>query len=456
MHNRRARLVFASAILLLLLAGVSALFTFVKFESDQGWVTNTHAVRDTIDEIEANLTRASRARLGFVLSGNQKFLVEYDTNARMVPTTIQELRELSKDNPIEQQNCSRLEALIKARIKLWQQSIELRKARVLTQAEKDALTAESVSLSAQTASVTDAMKNVEGKLLTQRKHAADIQLRVLISIVLAAFSGALLLFLAHYRLLIDQLKARLDAEQDAKRAQRITQRSQEAARQLSLRLLAMQDEERRRIARELHDSLGQYLVGLKMSMSQLSNPNGGREALMAESMQLLDRAIAETRTLSYLLHPPMLDEAGFASAAEWYVNGFAQRSGIAVKVEMPKQRVLLSPEVELALFRILQESLTNIHKHSKSTSAEVALSLEPQQAILTIRDYGQGIPAELLASFRMGGSNVGVGLSGMRERMRQLGGQLAVESSDSGTIIRVSVPIEAAENEAAHGQTSAA
>jgi two-component system, NarL family, sensor kinase len=171
---------------------------------------------------------------------------------------------------------------------------------------------------------------------------------------------------------------------------------------------------------------------------------------------LLDRAIAETRTLSYLLHPPMLDEAGFASAAEWYVNGFAQRSGIAVKVEMPKQRVLLSPEVELALFRILQESLTNIHKHSKSPSAEVALSLGPERAVLTIRDYGQGIPAALLASFRMGGSNVGVGLSGMRERMRQLGGQLAVESSGSGTIIRVAVPIEAAENKAAHGQASVA
>jgi signal transduction histidine kinase len=456
MHNRRARLVFASAILLLLLAAVSALFTFVKFKADQGWVTKTHAVRDTIDQIEGNLTRASRACLGFMLSGNEKFLLEYDTNAGRVPTTIQELRELTKDNPIEQQNCSRLENLTKARIKLWQGSIELRKARVLTQAEEDALTAQSVSLSAQTAAVTDAMKNVEGKLLTQRKHAADIQLRVLISIVLAAFSGALLLFLAHYCLLIDQLKARLDAEQDAKRAERIAQRSQEAARHLSIRLLAMQDEERRRIARELHDSLGQYLVGLKMSMSQLSNPNGGREVLMAEAMELLDRAIAETRTLSYLLHPPMLDEAGFASAAEWYVNGFAQRSGIAVKVEMPKQRVLLSPEVELALFRILQESLTNIHKHSKSPSAEVALSLGPERAVLTIRDYGQGIPAALLASFRMGGSNVGVGLSGMRERMRQLGGQLAVESSGSGTIIRVAVPIEAAENKAAHGQASVA
>ena len=177
-----------------------------------------------------------------------------------------------------------------------------------------------------------------------------------------------------------------------------------------------------------------------MNLSLLSRSQGG-DGLLAESIKLVEESIAETRTLSYLLHPPMLDEAGLACAANWYVNGFAQRSGIEVKVNISESEPRLPNEVELALFRILQESLTNIHKHAKSTTAEVTLDIHASEVVLTVEDNGKGIANELLNRFQSDGSNSGVGLSGMRERVSELGGQLKIHSSPAGTIIAAQIPL---------------
>jgi len=277
--------------------------------------------------------------------------------------------------------------------------------------------------------------------LIERRSSADRLLTVLITIAITAFSLALLLFFIHYRLLIAELRARQMAEETAKQAEQIARKSEEASRRLSGRLLQLQDEERRRFARELHDSLGQYLVSLKMNLSLLLNRPGESHGLLAESIKLVDDSITETRTLSYLLHPPMLDEAGFASAANWYVNGFAQRSGVDVKVNISEDHPRLPSEVELALFRILQECLTNIHKHAKSTIAEVTVDVQAGQVCLTIGDNGKGIPNELLTRFQSDGTDTGVGLSGMRERVSELGGQLRIHSSPAGTTIAAVIPL---------------
>jgi signal transduction histidine kinase len=303
------------------------------------------------------------------------------------------------------------------------------------------LTAESVSLGDQMTSVVQAMREAEQRLLIERRRAADRLLSVLIAIVITAFSLALLLFFIHYRLLIAELRAREAAEQMAKQAEQIARKSEEASRRLSGRLLQLQDEERRRFARELHDSLGQYLISLKMNLSLMLNRPQESNGLLAESIKLIDESIAETRTLSYLLHPPMLDEAGFASAANWYVNGFAQRSGVEVTINIPEGHARLPGEIELALFRILQESLTNIHKHAKSTTAEVTLDIQPREVCLTIGDNGKGISHELLTRFQAEGSNSGVGLSGMRERVSELGGRLDIHSSAAGTMIAAVIPL---------------
>lgn len=210
---------------------------------------------------------------------------------------------------------------------------------------------------------------------------------------------------------------------------------------LSAQLLSVQDEERRRIARELHDGLGQYLAAAKITLDTLVITQPETENYLGEVGQLLDRAITETRTLSHLLHPPLLDAAGLASATTWYVEGFGKRSGIQASLTLPKKLGRLATSVETALFRIMQEALTNVHRHSESTKVEVVLEIEDGVALLAIRDFGKGIPKKTLELFRQAGTNVGVGLAGIRERVKELGGSLDIQSSKKGTTLKVSIPI---------------
>jgi signal transduction histidine kinase len=247
----------------------------------------------------------------------------------------------------------------------------------------------------------------------------------------------------------DHLDERREAEDALRRARDeleslVGQRTM-ALRRLSARLLRVQDEERRRIARELHDSLGQYLAAAKINLDVLLRSNGDGASYVREAQHLIDRAISDTRTLSHLLHPPLLDEAGFASAARWYVEGFGKRCGIATTLEISDALERLSSETETALFRILQESLTNVHRHSGSRSVEVRLTKNASSAVLSVQDHGKGIPQEILARFQKDGTNVGVGLAGMRERVKELGGRFAIESSPKGTLLTATVPIALAE-----------
>ena len=214
-----------------------------------------------------------------------------------------------------------------------------------------------------------------------------------------------------------------------------------ALRTLSSHLLRAQDDERRRIARELHDSLGQYLAALKMNLDLVnaSEPISGE--LLNEMRSVVQQSLNETRTLSHLLHPPLLDEAGLLSAASWYVGGFAQRSGVKVEFDVSPELRRLPARVETVLFRILQESLTNIHRHSGSPTADIALTLADRQVSLRITDAGRGIPPDVLARFQDNGTGSGIGLAGMRERVKELGGELTISSSQSGTTLLVSLPI---------------
>ena len=210
-------------------------------------------------------------------------------------------------------------------------------------------------------------------------------------------------------------------------------------RTLSVRLLELQDQERRKFSRELHDSLGQYLVGVKMNLAMLGE-SVPANALVAECLKLLDQAMTETRTISHLMHPPLLDETGFGSAAKWYVEGFAKRSGIQTGLDMPEDLGRLPSSLELALFRVLQESLTNVHRHSKSKKADVSLRLSEDKVVLRVREYGKGIPADVLDRFRRNSAHGGVGLAGMRERIHELGGQLEMDSDSRGTQVVATLP----------------
>jgi PAS domain S-box-containing protein len=221
-------------------------------------------------------------------------------------------------------------------------------------------------------------------------------------------------------------------------------RQAETIHELSARLLRLQDEERRRIARELHDGVGQLLAALSMTVSaaltECQNGGANTAAVLADGMQLLDQANKEVRTMSYLLHPPLLEEMGLASALRWYVEGFVQRSQIDVHLDVAASFERLSEAHELALFRIVQECLTNIHRHSGSTEAKVILAREGDAIHLEVSDNGRGIPPETQAELNAAGTP-GVGLRGMRERIRQLGGQLGIHSSGAGTQVAVTLPV---------------
>jgi two-component system, NarL family, sensor kinase len=219
-------------------------------------------------------------------------------------------------------------------------------------------------------------------------------------------------------------------------------RAEESARSLSGRILTLQDDERRRIARGLHDSLGQYLTALKINLDCLSASDSGKAALAAESAEIVNKCLTETRTISYLLHPPMLDEAGFGSAARWYVDGFSRRSGIKVNLNLPPKLGRMHRDVEVALFRAVQEALTNIHRHSGGSMVDIHLSVDTMELQLEIKDDGRGIPRKRLRTLIEGAAEAGVGLAGMRERVRELSGSLEIRSDRTGTSVVISIPVE--------------
>ena len=224
-----------------------------------------------------------------------------------------------------------------------------------------------------------------------------------------------------------------------KTAERERNDSYNQMRALTGRLMRAQDDERRRIAQHLHETTAQNLAGLKMLLARLNRTSDRlsedeRNALV-ESMSLAEQSMTEIRTLSYLLHPPFLDEAGLLSALRWYAAGFAQRSGIDVELDLPESFGRLPRDTETALFRIVQESLINIHRHAGSTTAHIRLQRDTETLVLEINDRGHGLPNASLEHIMGGGGVIGVGIAGMSERMEQLGGSLEIRSGDQGTTV---------------------
>jgi two-component system NarL family sensor kinase len=223
--------------------------------------------------------------------------------------------------------------------------------------------------------------------------------------------------------------------------------NEESLRQLSARLLQLQDEERRHIARDLHDVTGQKLAVLSMALSRVLNrPNGNLDAdsqrALTESLAWSKEVAAEIRTLSYLLHPPLLDELGLSSAVKWYLAGFTSRTGILMETEIPSDIQRLSPDAEVAIFRVLQESLTNVHRYAESPNAVVRMDVTADEIKLEIQDFGKGVQSSRASSPNGSVARLGVGIQGMTERMRQLGGKLEITSSpNKGTLVAATIPL---------------
>lgn len=216
-------------------------------------------------------------------------------------------------------------------------------------------------------------------------------------------------------------------------------------KELSARLLRVQDEERRNMARELHDSVIQGLAAAVINLSLLKDsihldPEAART--LDATLKIIEDSVREIRTFSYLLHPPLLDVNGLQSALRWYVEGYSKRSGVRVELNLPDKRERLGNDIELALFRIVQESLTNIHRHSGSSRATIRMQRTENEVTLVVSDDGHGMDAQTLEKVRREGAVLGVGIAGMKQRLQQLGGKLNIASGGNGTSVKASVPVD--------------
>src|SRR5579864_7530068 len=269
-----------------------------------------------------------------------------------------------------------------------------------------------------------------------------------------AFSGLIVALgeshrrsLAKSRFAEEQMR-RAQAELEQKVHERTTElrTANDNLRELSSHLQQLRDDERKQIARELHDSVGQLLAGLSMNIatvqSQSHKLDSAAARAVSENSAIVQQIGKEIRTISHLLHPPLLDAAGLASALRWYIDGFSERSHIKVDFEIPAEFRRLSDDMEIAIFRLVQECLTNIHRHSGSDSAKITIREDDRNVVVEIQDAGKGISLE--KQLELSSGRTGVGFRGMRERLRQFGGDLDIQSDNRGTFVRARLPLQPA------------
>jgi signal transduction histidine kinase len=415
----------AAAIIFLLLSSASAYLAFHRMDTNERWVRHTRDVQSALAQFSMATARAGRLRAEYVDSGDPSLLQQQAEAVRQIRSTVTVLQRLTADNPQQQVNCRKLAELKEQRIALMEQAAELKRSGKSSLAAQAEITRQSLAVAALSDLLLQRMNDTEEQLLAERQTRASSATEVTAAVLIVSLCLALLLFIVHHRLLMDQVTARSRAEF--------------AQRTLSAKLLTLQDEERRKFARELHDSVGQHLAAMKMAVSVLQAKLPGDNALQ-DCINLLDDSITETRTISHLLHPPLLDEAGLNSASRWFVEGFGKRSGIDVNLDIFDETARLPEATELVLFRVLQESLTNVHRHSGAKRADVSLRTSGNYVTLRVQDYGNGMPSAVLQSLRQDGSGGGVGLAGMTERIREIGGKLHINSSAVGTEIVAQVP----------------
>jgi signal transduction histidine kinase len=413
-------------LLALWMVGVATTHSMSRYAQSMYWVSRTQQVETAIESIRADLHSAQDDCLAYVFA-QPGALQKFETAAVALPAQITELRRLTRDSPSQQTLLEGLEPLVNQQIAFFRTSAAMKDKGGSIELLQEFF-ANSQTWSQQAFAKLQSMRVEEQRLLGQRTLISDKTYAMQKLVLSISFVVVLIFAILNFIELLVQLRERQNAEQ--------------VVRRLSGRMLQVQDEERRKIARDLHDGIGQIFAALKMELNQLAKADSRSQgsAILSNSIALADEGLTQSRTISYLLHPPMLDEVGFNAAAKWLVDGFSQRSRIAVALQTPDE-LKLPRELELTLFRVLQESLTNVHRHSGSARAEVAVVASSHHVIMTIRDHGKGIPEATLQNFRCSKSPAGVGLAGMRGRVADMDGKLEVECPDHGTIVRVIVPL---------------
>ncbi|MGB2666287.1 MAG: CHASE3 domain-containing protein [Candidatus Acidiferrum sp.] len=421
------RLIFASGIFLLLVCGSATAWILYRIYFGEEWVRHTYSVQLLVAEIESDVSETGRSRQMFLRSGDTRYLQRVEAMRGELLDKLPQLRAMVHDNLDEESTSQKLEQAVKARFFIVDESLQLVKSGKSTREAQDDYSAELVVSSQRCAALAQTMRKVEGNLLDHRLGVTRSLFDWIIVVLATSFLLSLYMLWEHFRGLNLELAQRKRAEQNALN--------------LSAQLLNAQDQERRKIARDLHDGLGQNLVAAKMMADSFKHRPPDRQKFQDLSA-LLEEAVSSTRSISHLLHPPLVEELGFVAAARSYLEGFSKRTDIKVNFDLPDLPDRLPRDLELTLFRILQESITNIQRHSKSATAEVRFGVNGKTAVLNIQDHGVGLSPEMLENFNGDGSNVGVGLAGMKERVRERNGRFAVRSNSSGTLISASFPVE--------------
>ena len=412
---------FALAVGFLVLSGALAGITIFKLYTSENWVRHSYQILLELGQLQSNLSRLGRDRRAFLDSADGRFTGDFSEARGEVSAELASLRNLTADNSVQQTNCSGLEDSVDRRVEMLEESIQLGGSANSDQQRQ--FTDEVVNSAFETGATCDRMEQIEQDLLEKRQTITSTLFVAILCILVLTFCLSLFMFRLHYGLLSRELDDRKLAEQ--------------SAQALSVALMRLQDEERRKFSRELHDSLGQILICAKMLADQMTQGSPDDTRLIDLTATLED-ALKETRTLSHLLHPPLLDEIGFAAAAKWFIESYSKRTGIAVTFDCPSELSQLPKSLELVMFRVLQESLTNVHRHSRSATADVRVSVTNQIVSLEVTDNGIGIPPQKLAAFLSQGTGVGVGLAGMKERVKEQGGTLSVRTgSGGGTVVSV-------------------
>jgi signal transduction histidine kinase len=417
--NQPAVWVFTAALVLLVLTATVSEKVAGSYRESTELVTHTREVEVHIARARGALARTEAALMQEVISANRSShtgdpLSEAEGELR-------EFRSLTAGNPQDQK---RLAALTR-------ELNELRRAAMQTLATPvTAQSLETVDARFQTADEhLKQMRDEQEALLIARSQLSETEYHRM-----RVFFESCFLFAAFVL-----LWSSLDILRQSSRASR----AEKAVKALNVQLQRAHDEEGKRIGRDLHDSIGQLFVALKMALSRVEARTDVPEDVRLQArlaMQVADEGTRETRTISLLLHPPMLEELGLAAAVGWFVKGFSERSGISVHLNLPRAALKLSPEVAMALFRAIQVGLGNIHRHAHSNSADVSFALESGTVSLEIWDYGAGIPKEQLKLLQTLPAAAGVGLGGLKERVEQLAGCLEITSDETGTCLRVRLP----------------
>jgi len=437
---------------LIAVIAVAAFLTQRGINNSTNWVLHTYDVRGELQNLRTQLAEIRGSALAYSGSGDGSELKLFLQHSDYIEKTSEHVRKLTADNARQQERLSELESLSRNYIAQLQRTMAPGVQPNSASPAKSAAIQELDSQESQVDRLIRRMDEEEISLLSQRLGTWNREFwRTSVVLTLALFAA--LSFLGYnFRLLSREIVRSRDLE-------RIQRENVRSSRALSARILDLQDAERRRIARELHDSVGQYLVGLKINLEQLlgtrANLSPAHEKLLAETIDLAEHSMSEVRTISHLLHPPLLDEVGLESAIRWYADGFAQRCALKVSLHLDPITNRFPREVELALFRVLQESLTNVHRHAGAKSIEVILTCSTGHIVLSVIDDGIGISAEVLSRFSSGRAS-GVGLAGMRERLADLDGTLEVERGARGTGVRATIPVGQCANEPKPLETSAA